>query len=1437
MTEPQKPRKGRLKGGGAPIRSTDVDPTLLLRKGLNDLQIKLLARPLQQLELEADRWNSDQPAAKHGPVAITEFLQQRIKEEVQALRHLDRKLNGFERQSVQSMTQEDRAQLILSTARELGATDRQLKADAKALGRWFDEGAILDRFATQRGNLVRRIVFMLERIGSVSQRAARGTPWMGISPEPIVRALIDEALDDCIITAALSALAQALEAGRLRDDSSRLDDDLLQRVIQLAQDDRENVWVQCRALDVIAAAEGRSEAVRPEVLLAVLEQRLTRRGDDDDLFVRRHAVALGEQLLNSLPQASVIIFFGSRDPSPSVRQRAAAALAAAPAEFALNLWDKLSRDSEPAVRIEAARVAVQLAKREGAATGILPRLSAWLETEEEPLVVRSALRSLFEAYESIAANNEELAREWARWSRSVFERLRTTSPDVQVRREAAAAAERLWMMSHEDARRIAELVKERLPSPGRSTRFGRQEVEAFPGDVWGRTLSVLSQSDHGLELERTALGYRLHRGFRWRFRLWRLLHELRNPAPDKRQAYRHTVGRVHYGQVRAPSRILAELAQTKVPGEPLFAAEEGGWRPYLPLTDDFISILNQPLPGTATEFFTSEGRTIVYPPPTFISRLRAYARLNWKFSEIANLRNWNEGAGSPSRFLDSMKALGFRVEHAEHDDQNDADETLKRHFPAFVLPGGLDLFERFQRYALSLYENSLLDLALFVAAVCAVFFGRHWWNNRKLRQARGEIPLAMGGWGTRGKSSVERLKAALLNAQGHGVVSKTTGCEAMLLLAPSHGDLKEIFLYRPYDKATIWEQANVIRLSAKLRCDALLWECMGLTPHYVDVLQRQWMRDDIATLTNTYPDHEDIQGPAGIDIPKVMTLFIPERSTLLTSEEQMLPILREAAQERGTELRQVDWFDAATIAPDILSRFPYDEHPYNIALLLELADSLGIDRDVALKEMADRVVPDLGVLKTYPRSCVRGRWLRFSNGMSANERHGCLSNWERLGLENMPHPSEEWVTTVVNNRADRIPRSKVFAKILVEDISADRHVLIGGNLPGLQGYIEEALDEALNDLSFQQEGSDPEEIFEREAARRRIPISQEDVDLRLAALCRAVGADRPGDGASLVDRLERAGVSPEVRDEVDHLHRADAQTYAEYDALRDALIADGGVPSENTTGNCKAALRAWFLNTVVAIDDYYATGDEIVERIAAITPPGRENHIIGLQNIKGTGLDFVYRWQAWEQISQALELLRSSDERTQSEGLRKMAGFQELGVLSEHELRSTFESLRDRAIDTEGLFAQLDAIEGRQSNTGDAGASNGTSKHWLSTAIFSALEGLLDAGDAIRRRKTSDRIYEDLANTDQPRTCGSRTQSHHPAAKGRLAAEELRQPSGAGPQCHWSRAEPASQTDAHRGEALAIVFPSPRHFSEPALPMFRRHDKGASDVSRHPRQR
>src|SRR5262249_59242602 len=136
--------------------------------------------------------------------------------------------------------------------------------------------------------------------------------------------------------------------------------------------------------------------------------------------------------------------------------------------------------------------------------------------------------------------------------------------------------------------------------------------------------------------------------------------------------------------------------------------------------------------------------------------------------------------------------------------------------------------------------------------------------------------------------------------------------------------------------------------------------------------------------------------------------------------------------------------DAALIPAALLARLPYQERPRNVALVLELAAHFESDREFALVEIADHVILDLGVLKTYPTVSYRGRALTFSNGMSANERAGFLSNWVRLGYDqhHIDQTPERVTVAVVNNRADRVARSRVFAQIFVEDVGVDHIVLI-----------------------------------------------------------------------------------------------------------------------------------------------------------------------------------------------------------------------------------------------------------------------------------------------------------------------------------------------------------------------------------------------------------
>src|SRR6185369_4358688 len=229
-----------------------------------------------------------------------------------------------------------------------------------------------------------------------------------------------------------------------------------------------------------------------------------------------------------------------------------------------------------------------------------------------------------------------------------------------------------------------------------------------------------------------------------------------------------------------------------------------------------------------------------------------------------------------------------------------------------ALASALPLFE-LVRSAVDPAGSGAGHLAALTAAALGLFIVRQREARRRIESARAAIPLSLGGWGTRGKSGTERLKAALFQGLGCEVLAKTTGCEAMLIHALPGRRAHEIFIYRAYDKATIWEQQQLLELAARMGVDVFLWECMALRPEYVNVLEQHWMRDDACTLTNTHPDHENIQGPAGIDIPRAMVDFIPQDAHLLTAEENMLPVLQEAAGERSTAVAAAGYRDSALL--------------------------------------------------------------------------------------------------------------------------------------------------------------------------------------------------------------------------------------------------------------------------------------------------------------------------------------------------------------------------------------------------------------------------------------------------------------------------------------------------------------------------------------------
>ena len=1352
------------------------------------------------------------------PRQLLDFLLAAIPQKVESLEMLRLRHRDFRQTYTLAVTDEERRRLVLSYAKQLGATRRQEQTDGAALDRWFGESAITQRFRRRVGQDEQALAFAMRRLGAVagfvSKRLQHASDlpdfWQRTRLESAFRCVLRYDGDVRIRRAVFEALADALMEVPRNSARVLISPELRQEAADIASDSGADTWLQVAALEFLCLAA-------PDVADSVIRSRVSDPQPGDDLFFRRAAVrCLGTRirenpvLVSELPAVL-------RDPSDYVRQQLATLTWHLPPDAARYYMIALMRDDEsPQVRaamlasvLDVFRADVQ-SKSASPEASVYPdqtleilleflqqlahvlqaELTPVLATERDAFIPRCALHvaatllsHLDEDVQLTPSSRDQIFSFYRRQILPRIRQLQATATSIPVRRWAAAAAESLWVRLDDEVGSLRKKLQQRATSirPGRSRWISAKRLGTTDEHLLGRVLAVLAQEDYGFDLRKTMGGFWITRPPVFMMRAWRVLHELRNPATDKRQAFRHTVGRHADATLRVPSQVLAELSQTKVPGEPLFIPEEGGWRPYLPLPDDFLSVLGVSWFGARTvSFYSSEGLTEVRPPRSVWRRLQSWLSLTNSFPQLAKLRNWTaDSERGPTEYLETLARLGFRVEYRPYSqlggryldphqpvEREDAPDTsVSRFFPCIIALGMTQFpatAQRFMEYFRSVYENSLWQLVIFAVSFLVLFLLAHFAANYRLRRARNQIGISLGGWGTRGKSGTERLKAALLSGLGYSYLSKTTGCEAMFLWGEAYGATRELPLFRPLDKATIWEHHDVLRMAARMRCSAFLWECMGLTPSYVDVLQRQWTADDLSTITNAYPDHEDLQGPAGLNVATTIAGFAPASSRLLTSEQQMKPTLASACARAGSSLGQVSWLHSGLLTEDVLERFPYDEHPDNIALVAALAAELGVRSEFALKEMADNLIADLGVLRTYPVATIGTKRLQLTNGMSANERLGCMGNWHRAGFADHS-PAEEpgvWISTVVNNRADRVARSKVFATILVEDLRADRHFVIGDNLRGFMSFVWKAWEQKVAEFSLWNEGDSAIAVWLRQSQQMRQATSEEDVYRDVLAMLRGIerkkratqaisaAARHARSPAELEAALVEAQLAPKTVAQVLTHQAWLLRSLLEYRDMHARIEAASEGDHDSITAAARQLLRTWFERKFVVIDDFHAAGDTIVQQMADETPPGFLNRSMGLQNIKGTGLGFVYQWQTWLDVHKACETIRDGETTRAVEAAETLANFPAYGLLARDRIQETIESLRhDPALRSVAESIDMPLLEARlhSSNAkGSAGARRPSHGEVAGGRLWAWLEDVLDPADGIRRRRMADRIYRDL---------------------------------------------------------------------------------------------
>ena len=324
----------------------------------------------------------------------------------------------------------------------------------------------------------------------------------------------------------------------------------------------------------------------------------------------------------------------------------------------------------------------------------------------------------------------------------------------------------------------------------------------------------------------------------------------------------------------------------------------------------------------------------------------------------------------------------------------------------------------------------LITISLWLLLI-GYFVAEFFLHKRVLRR----IPVRIHVNGTRGKTSVVRLIAAGLRAGGKCVYAKSSGT-----LTSVTDDAGNEFPVFRFSQPNIIEQIRVLRRISYSRPEVVVMECMALQPRFQSLTETHMVCSTHGVITNARRDHLDVMGPTGRDVALALAGSTPVKARLFTAEHEYFDVFQQAAEDRGSTVRQISDAEVDAIPHETLARFRYQEHAENVALSLSVCEELGVPREVALDGMA-ALAPEPGATQIYKLN-FHGRELVFVNAFAANDPESTRRIWERI-VERFRESDGYRRIAVVNCRADRPQRSREIATAAAAWSRTDHFIVIG----------------------------------------------------------------------------------------------------------------------------------------------------------------------------------------------------------------------------------------------------------------------------------------------------------------------------------------------------------------------------------------------------------
>ena len=343
-----------------------------------------------------------------------------------------------------------------------------------------------------------------------------------------------------------------------------------------------------------------------------------------------------------------------------------------------------------------------------------------------------------------------------------------------------------------------------------------------------------------------------------------------------------------------------------------------------------------------------------------------------------------------------------------------------------------------------LTSRGALAGAASLVVLAGIIAGWWVWTTRITKEREG-IPVTILITGSRGKSSTVRLLHAALTEAGFHPYGKITGTAA----AEISTDGSETETFR-LGAPSVLETFSAMRRAflATPKADALVFECMAVSPELIELLSDRIVKPGIVVITNARLDHLEEEGMTLAEISGSLAEAIRSGNVVVTGESnpEALGSLERRAREEHAELIVSR---SEELPPGTLARLP-SAHPQNVGLTLSVTRSLGIDDENAIAGMAgaSREPGDQEV------------WKREVGGIEACWTDlGAINDPESLGqaLDQLDLPTGAGAPLIAMafGRWDRPFRALEFAGFMGPDLF-DGVIIAGGPVLPVRNVLIEA---------------------------------------------------------------------------------------------------------------------------------------------------------------------------------------------------------------------------------------------------------------------------------------------------------------------------------------------------------------------------------------------